>query len=264
VDSNQAKSMARSLDISYLQGQLNSIGWVKPIVMNQVSSTNDLSFENLHQVTPGNALVVVANEQTAGRGRLDRTWSTPAGSGIAMSISAHISDFEIELTAIPLLTGIAVHRALKQFSVPVELKWPNDIIFSEPSTRKLGGILLQLHSEKLIIGIGINVHMSLEELPVPTATSLLIEGFQINRMDLIAGIISELNSLRTANTDWLPEYKAVCATIGKKVLIQNSNGTELNGLAIDVGNDGSLLVKNLEKIYQITVGDVEHMQVLAD
>jgi len=256
--------MARNLDISYLESALNAIGWVKPIIMNQVTSTNDVLLEHFEQVSPSRGLVVIANEQTAGRGRLDRSWSTPAGSGIAISIGAHISDFDTEPNSIPLLTGIAVQRVLAKHQIPVHLKWPNDIIFSKPKTRKLGGILIQLIGERLILGIGLNVDLTSAELPIPTATSLRIEGYNVSRSELITEIVAELDILRTNNSNWLSEYKEVCATLGQKVQVFISNGKELNGLAIDVDETGALLVESLGKIYQITVGDIEHFEVVAD
>lgn len=273
MDTNQAKSSARILDISFLESEISKIGgpneyaefgWIEPLVHEQVSSTNDVVIENFAKVQPGKAIVVIANEQTKGRGRLDRTWSTPVGSGIAMSIGIHTDDIAIELSALPLFSGVAVIRALQEFKVPAELKWPNDIIFTQPEMRKLGGILVQLIQNKLIIGIGLNVDLTQEELPVLTATSLAIENYKVDRHELIIQVLEEFRKLKSENNQWLEEYKKFCATLGKNVLVSNNDGTQLSGEAISIEPTGALVIKNLENLYQITFGDIEHLRVTSD
>jgi BirA family biotin operon repressor/biotin-[acetyl-CoA-carboxylase] ligase len=231
-----------------------------------VTSTNDLVSQNLTDVTKDTGLVVIADEQTNGRGRLDRSWSTPAGSGIAMTVGVHTATYPYELSVVPLISGVAVIRALRSFDIPVELKWPNDIVFTKnadpkPSVRKLGGILVQLIQDKLIIGIGLNVDLTTDELPVPTATSLLIEGFVVSREKLIIQILEELTNLKIENEEWLVEYTAACSTLGRNIRVLNSNGTEIIGEAISISESGALMVKNLENIYYVTVGDIEHLAV---
>jgi BirA family biotin operon repressor/biotin-[acetyl-CoA-carboxylase] ligase len=282
VDSNQAKTSAQNHDISYLETNIGRINWLTPLIQDQVSTTNDLAKENFYQVIPGLGVVAIANEQTAGRGRLDRSWSTPAGSGIAMSIASHIDDWNLTPTVIPLVTGLAVHRALKSFAVQTELKWPNDIVVADSvliksadpvkptdsqatensDFRKLGGILVQLHGDKLIIGIGINVSIDKELLPTKQATSLSVEGFEINRDELIVKVLEEINFLRSENSQWLVEYSKICSTIGKQVRVIHNSKSKLDGKAISIDETGALLVENLEKIYQVTVGDIVHLQVL--
>lgn len=266
MDSNQTKSSIRNLDIAGLETQIRDFGWLKPIIHAQVTSTNDLVSQNLNDVTKDTGLVVIADEQTNGRGRLDRSWSTPAGSGIAMTVGVHTATYPYELSVVPLISGVAVIRALRSFDIPVELKWPNDIVFTKnadpiPSVRKLGGILVQLIQDKLIIGIGLNVDLTTDELPVPTATSLLIEGFVVSREKLIIQILEELTNLKIENEEWLVEYTAACSTLGRNIRVLNSNGTEIIGKAISISESGALMVKNLENIYHVTVGDIEHLTV---
>lgn len=298
VDSNQAKTSAQNHDISYLETNIGRINWLTPIIQDQVSTTNDLAKENFYQVIPGLGVVAIANEQTAGKGRLDRSWSTPPGSGIAMSIACHVDDWNLTPTVIPLVTGLAVHRALKSYAVSAELKWPNDIVVTDsvliqlPESaaelnseaencasennatennspenfefRKLGGILVQLHADKLIIGIGINVGLSQEQLPTKQSTSLSVEGYAINRDELIVKVLEEINILRSENSQWLAEYSEICSTIGKQVRVIHNSKSKLDGEAISVDETGALLVENLEKIYQVTVGDIVHLQVLSN
>ena len=129
MGSDQAKSGYPKLDISRLNSRLVESGWVKPLIFEQVTSTNDVAIANLQNLDFTSGIVVIADEQTAGRGRLDRTWVAPAGSGIAMSIAIKMQNTSGELSAVPLLCGLAVNRALSSFGVTSYLKWPNDIVF---------------------------------------------------------------------------------------------------------------------------------------
>lgn len=269
MNTNQDKASAKNLDFPYLETHLGANNWLTPILRNQVTSTNDVVTQNFDQIQPGSGIAVIADEQTQGRGRLDRNWSTPAGSGIAMSLGVSASDFDLELSVVPLICGIATYRALRKLKVPVELKWPNDIVFvnsdqSESPLKKVGGILVQLINDKLIIGIGLNISLSQDELPVPNATSLAIEGYEIEREYLIVQVIEELNILRNENSQWLAEYENACASLNKQVRVVNSDGSEIIGRAISIEKSGAINVESLENLYQITVGDIEHLQVLAD
>lgn len=264
MDSNQDKGRTRILDIARLESEVSQLGWLKPMGFTQVTSTNDVVIENFSKVSPGSGLLVVADEQTVGRGRLDRKWSTPAGSGIAMSLGLSASDFSTEISVVPLIVGLATRRALNKFRVPAELKWPNDIVISDSGTKKLGGILIQLVQDKLVIGIGLNVDLGIAELPVPQATSLLIEGFEIDRIELIVAILIELKLLIENGSEWQQEYSNVCSTIGKEIKVTNFDGSQISGVAIGVDSSGALEIKNLENLYQITVGDIEHLEVSKD
>ncbi|MEN9741441.1 MAG: biotin-protein ligase [Actinomycetota bacterium] len=264
MDSNQDKGITRILDIARLESEVSQLGWLKPMGFTQVTSTNEVVIENLAEVHAGSGLLVFADEQTMGRGRLDRKWSTPAGSGIAMSLGLPASDFLVEPSVIPLIVGLAARRALNKFEVPANLKWPNDIVIDNQGIKKLGGILVQMIQDKLVIGIGLNVDLTQGELPVPQATSLTIEGFTLDRIDLIVAILNELKTLQGFGTDWQQEYVQACSTIGKEIKVTNFSGTQIIGKAIGIDDTGALKVKNLENLYQITVGDIEHLEVSQD
>lgn len=272
MNTNQDKATAKNLDIAYLEGQISQAGWLSPIIHEQVTSTNEVVQSLFDSVEPASGVVVIANEQTHGRGRLERNWSTPAGSGIAMSLGISTSDFDVPINVMPLLTGLAVHRALAKLNILADLKWPNDIVFANSkiaksetaSLRKTGGILVQLFGNKLVIGIGINVSLTAEELPVETATSLLLEGFDVSREELMIQVLEELKNLRSENEYWLEEYQKACATLGQKVRVINSDSSELVGEAVSIDETGAINILSLGNLYQITVGDIEHLQVLAD
>ncbi len=285
MDSNQAKSGYPKLDISRLSSQISQVGWLEPLIFEQVSSTNDIAIANLEQINSAHGIVVVADEQTAGRGRLDRSWVAPAGSGIAMSLGIKMQSFAVELSAVPLICGLAVNRALKSFGITSYLKWPNDIVFlntdlfpkvdlseqgtvtksfnkkAETELRKAGGVLVQLVQDSLIIGIGLNVTLKSHDLPVPHATSLHLEGFEVDRIELICKVLEEINFLQVSDNSWLAEYSKNCVTLGKTVSVTNFSNQTVTGLAQEVHPTGALLLKNLENFYQITVGDIVHLAV---
>ena len=143
----------------------------------------------------GEGLVVVAEHQTAGRGRLDRTWETPARAALTFSVLLRPSATAVDWPWLPLLTGYAAGRALRSSGRRVSLKWPNDVLLAD---RKVAGILVERvdtpAGPAAVVGIGINVDQTRDELPLDAATSLALEGADIDRTDLLTAL---LRSLRT-------------------------------------------------------------------
>ena len=212
---------------------------------------------------PGQVVIVTADEQTQGRGRLQREWVSSMGAGIALSIGAPVSTFVMEPTLIPLAVGVAVIRALNETGITAALKWPNDIVFSgeDGAVRKTGGILLQLIANQVVIGIGINVDLTESELPTESATSLLLEGYKVKRELLIAAIISNLQNLVIEDSDaWRSEYESVCATISRSIRVTLADGSHIEGVAKQLSVAGGLLVDVAGTIDEVTVGDIEHIR----
>jgi BirA family biotin operon repressor/biotin-[acetyl-CoA-carboxylase] ligase len=133
--------------------------------------------------------VVVADHQQAGRGRLGRTWEAPLGASVA--VSAVLPAPPDHGGWVPLLTGLAVSRALSEVAgVQAGLKWPNDVLVAEDGWRKVCGVLCELHPVGVVVGIGINVDQRREELPVDTATSLRLCGVPgVRREQLIPAVL---------------------------------------------------------------------------
>ncbi|MEO5877831.1 MAG: biotin--[acetyl-CoA-carboxylase] ligase, partial [Streptosporangiaceae bacterium] len=186
--------------------------------------------------------VLVAESQTAGRGRLDRSWTAPARSGLMFSVllrpgaAVPVS----RLAWAPLLTGVAAAAAVRTVTakavelgdatgkgvVEPVLKWPNDLLVGD---RKLAGILAERTDEALIIGMGLNVSLRESELPVPAATSLALEdAATTDRETVLKAILRELElrftEWRAADGDadgagLRAAYRAVCATIGREVRV---------------------------------------------
>lgn len=156
----------RPLDVAELRGRLVTAGglWRDVTVVPQTGSTNaDLLAEARAGAAEG--LVLVAEEQTAGRGRLGRSWSAPPGAGLIFSVLLRPAGVPpTRLGWLPLLTGVAVASAVRdQTGLPASLKWPNDVLVGE---RKLAGILAEAHGDAVVVGVGLNITLTQAELPV--------------------------------------------------------------------------------------------------
>lgn len=202
-------------------------------------------------------LLVVTDEQTQGRGRLDRAWQAPAGSAVLMSVGLPPSGHH---SAVTLKAGVVVAEALIARGVPARLKWPNDIVIVQPAgLRKLGGILAELHRDHLVIGIGLNVDLAESELPTPEAISCRQVGSTPLREPLIDAIVQGLLSLPASVT--LARYRELSATLGAEVQVQRLAAEPLTGTAIDIDADGALLVRAVDgREHRVTVGDVQHVR----
>jgi BirA family transcriptional regulator, biotin operon repressor / biotin---[acetyl-CoA-carboxylase] ligase len=239
--------------------------WRDVTVVPQTGSTNaDL----LEQARAGAAegLVLVAEEQTQGRGRLGRAWSAPPRSSLTFSVLLRPAGVPpSQLGWLPLLTGVAVAAAARdQAGVPASLKWPNDVLVGE---RKLAGILAEAHGDAVVVGVGLNVALHQDELPVPGATSLLIEdATSTDRAALLAAILAGLSRRYQA---WRadPEagglradYLRRCATIGRDVRVELPGGAVLTGTAGDVDDAGRLVVRAPGNLVAVGAGDVVHVR----
>lgn len=211
-------------------------------------------------------VVVIAEQQTAGRGRLDRGWQSPARAGVLLSVLLRPTVDPSVWPMIPLLTGLAVVEAvLAVGQVEAGLKWPNDVLVDE---LKLGGILVERVEDAVVIGIGLNVSTRTEELPVDTATSLAIAGGGTDREILVKEILRALDRRYTAWHDTggasasvLPAYRDRCETIGLHVDVHLPGGEIVRGLANGIDDNGRLLVHaEGGDDHAFLVGDVTHVR----
>ncbi len=244
------------------------------IVLDEVGSTNT---ELVQRVVAGGVAdftVVVTANQTAGRGRLDREWSAPAGASLAVSVFvAPAPGSSSQLGWMPLLAGLAMARAVASVTpqAAVALKWPNDV---QIDGKKVAGLLCEVvpNSRGVVIGAGFNVRMTETELPVPTATSLVLEGAVDEGLDDLAlsAYLTELRGLLDdfADSGFNPEsglraaVTAACSTIGRSVRVQLPGGTDLFGTAVDIDGSGRLVVRELtgSALTPVAAGDVTHLR----
>lgn len=211
-------------------------------------------------------LVVIAEEQQAGRGRLGRSWQAPPRSSVLMSMLLRPQLPVQSLPLIPLLTGISVVESTRSVGeVASGLKWPNDVLVGG---RKLGGILVERLDDAVVVGIGINVTLRPDERPIETATSLAIEGGVTDREPLVKELLRSFSRRYRAFVDAngaakavMPAYRAVCETIGVDVRVELPGGRTVTGRAIDVDDGGQLVVEdNVGVTASWSAGDVTHVR----
>lgn len=225
-------------------------------IFEELPSTNTFALErakkHAHQTT-----VILADRQTAGRGRLNRSWFSPGESNIYGSLLFK-HDKPIQhlgyLGWIPLMAGVAIAQAIETHTgIRIHLKWPNDLLIVD---RKVGGVLSESFSNaekniSVIIGFGINVNLSESEFPQDlqnSATSLQIHCHQpVDRESLIIQIVAALErGWEDLNTNrhqtWQLAYRNRCVTIGQTVQVQFPDGNQLYGHAHSIGEGGQLRI----------------------
>jgi BirA family biotin operon repressor/biotin-[acetyl-CoA-carboxylase] ligase len=226
-----------------------------------VTSTNDLARALAAQGAPEGTLVL-AEEQTAGRGRLGRVWLAPAGTSLLFSLIFRPALRPGQAFRLAMLCSLAAARAIEAVTaLPIHLKWPNDLVLRG---KKLGGVLSEasLTGEWLdfvVVGLGLNVNLDVSTLPEIAATSLSAAlGRPVARLPLLQRILQEIEAgyrdvaqgeaLRAA-------WAARLSTLGQMVRV--TGGTEDEGLAEGVDADGALLLRRADgTLAHITVGDV--------
>lgn len=252
-----ATSERRPLDIARLEHEVRRSGtaWGTVRVVQDTASTQH---EARVLVDAGERLpfAVIAESQWAGRGRLDRTWSAPPASSILMSAAlpraAHAG-------ALPLHVGTVVATALQGAAPGIRLKWPNDLVVEQPGgLRKLGGIIAEVHSDAVIIGIGINITMAGDELPTAEAISLAQLSVQVSREPLIAAILDGLAGISADAS--LDRYREFCVTIGALVEVSRISDEPLQGLVVGIDESGALRLLAAGVEHSVTVGDVRHLR----
>ncbi|MFD3436176.1 biotin--[acetyl-CoA-carboxylase] ligase [Streptomyces sp. NPDC058685] len=220
--------------------------------------------------------VLVAEEQTAGRGRLDRSWTAPARSGLFLSVLLRPGpQVPVERYGwLPLLTGVAVATGLSRAAgVDMSLKWPNDLLVTVGGEeRKTGGILAERAGDGgVVIGMGINVTLREEELPVPSAGSLgLANAVSTDRDTLLRAVLRSLEQWygkwREAGGDAglsgvQEAYAAGCATLGRRVRAELPGDRSVTGEAIALDGAGRLVLATGDGTREtVGAGDIVHLR----
>ncbi|GGV84986.1 biotin--[acetyl-CoA-carboxylase] ligase [Streptomyces gelaticus] len=247
--------------------------WTSLDVVETIGSTNS---ELVRRAAAGldEGTVLVAEEQTAGRGRLDRTWTAPARSGLFFSVYLEPGDIPTERWGwLPLLTGVAAATGLARAAgVDTALKWPNDLLVTvEGVERKAGGILAELAGDGVVVGMGLNVSLRADELPAPTAGSLALAGaVSTDRETLLRGVLRSLDhwygQWRAAEGDaaasGLQEaYAAGCATLGRTVRAQLPGNRTVVAEAVAIDGDGRLILSTDDGLQEpVSAGDIVHLR----
>lgn len=219
---------------------------------NTLDSTNKKAKEIAQDEEEGT--VIIAEEQTQGKGRMGRSWISPKGKGIWMTMILKPNLEPMKVPKMTLIAAAAVHKALNKLGIKSQIKWPNDILVDG---KKVCGILTEMSGELnmvnyVIMGIGINVNLDEKDIPdelKDIAGSLkLTTGKKINRKELAANILNEFEKLYLSfkEEDNIEEVLKICKEnsilLGEEVRIIRGNNIRI-GKAIDINDNGELVVK---------------------
>ncbi|QYH20159.1 biotin--[acetyl-CoA-carboxylase] ligase [Corynebacterium aquatimens] len=215
-----------------------------------VESTGSTNADMLADGEPGT--VLIADEQTDGKGRLGRHWVSPKGAQLAMSMVLDASKHPGDFGLLSIAPGVAVTDIVPE----ARLKWPNDV---QIRGKKIAGILSGLAMPKVVVGIGINVVMREEDLPTDTSTALNLEGIDVDfddfTIDILTAMGRRLQQWQTGDPQLLADYRAVCSTIGQPVRIELHDGV-VTGAVDDVNDAGEVIIDGTA----YAVGDVFHLR----
>ena len=249
-------------------------------VVDRIDSTNAELARRERLAPQPHFASLVTLEQTAGRGRLGRTWTAAPGSSVAISVVIRPEAVpQAKWGLLTLLGGLAAREAIATQlpGADVSLKWPNDVLIGG---RKVAGVLAQLVPESgaVILGVGMNTAMTTEQLPVPTATSIAIASGATHGRDAcrladdvvteflaaLAGLVARFEAAR-GDIDLAglrDQLEAVCGTLGESVRVELPGGEDVRGQAIGIGADGSLLIATPDggTPAEVFAGDVTHLR----
>lgn len=249
--------------------------WRRVDVVQRTGSTNTDLVARAAREDLAEGTVLVAEEQTAARGRLDRQWSAPPRSGLFFSVLLRPAEVPVRRWGwLPLLTGVAVATGLSRVAgVDTALKWLNDLLVTVgDEERKAGGILAERAGDDgIVVGVGVNVSLRADELPVPRAGSLALAGaVNTDRDPLLRGVLRSLEDWygrwREAGGDpsvsGLQEtYAAGSATLGRMVRAELPGDRSLVGEAVAVDGDGRLVLATGAGVQEpVGAGDIVHLR----
>jgi BirA family biotin operon repressor/biotin-[acetyl-CoA-carboxylase] ligase len=249
--------------------------WREVSVAMRTGSTNADLAARVRDGAP-EGLVLAAEEQTAGRGRMGRSWLSPPRAALTFSVLFRpVGVPPARRGWLPLLAGVATATAVRQVSgLDAQLKWPNDVLLGPG---KLAGVLAEQSGDAVVIGIGINVSTDRDELPATgaaswPATSLLLEGSaSLDRERLLGRILGEAErwylAWRGTDPPGDPQasglraaYLSLCATVGRDVRVELPAGTACHGTATGIDADGRLVVATPDGQIAVGAGDVRHVR----
>jgi BirA family transcriptional regulator, biotin operon repressor / biotin---[acetyl-CoA-carboxylase] ligase len=257
------------LDAAALRAELigTGLGWRQLDVVAQTGSTNADLLARAASGTDIDGAVLIAEHQTAGRGRRGRGWSAAPRAQITMSVGVGVADIPADGWGwLSLATGVAVVDAVAAVTgVEAGLKWPNDVL---AGGGKLAGILAEVAKPVVVIGLGLNVTQSPEEVDGPGATSLFDLGVAApDRDQLVRRLLRELGAriiawraARGADLQLAADYRARSLTIGSRVRAELPGGKEVVGTASGVDDQGRLCLETGDQTVVVSAGDVVHLR----
>ncbi|KZS67332.1 MAG: biotin--[acetyl-CoA-carboxylase] ligase [Mycobacterium pseudokansasii] len=259
------------LDAAALRAEAIGSGWRQLDVVERTGSTNTDLLERAASGVDIDRAVLIAEHQTAGRGRHGRGWTAAPRAQITMSVGVRIDRVATAAWGwLSLATGLAVIDAVTPLIAAggseARLKWPNDVLAgSAAAMGKLAGILAEVAQPFAVIGVGLNVTQDPEEVDGPGATSLFDLGVpEPDRNQLIPGLLrglaARIAQWRDADAQLAADYRARSLTIGSRVRVQLPGGKDVVGIARDIDDQGRLCVDTGGEPVLVSAGDVAHLR----
>jgi BirA family biotin operon repressor/biotin-[acetyl-CoA-carboxylase] ligase len=244
-------------------------GWVRRIEWyDEIDSTNSAARRalfNLAPVTLELPALFIADQQTAGRGRLQRSWWSPLGClmlTLALPSSA-LPEQPNEWSQLALISGLAVANTVGKFVEPrtVQLKWPNDVYVSE---KKIAGVLIESDAKVWLIGIGLNVQVDWSMAPTEVAARATCITSVSSRAALSAVVLVELigelqqllNKWRAGDTRWRSQWQQHCLLTGRVIRVRTSDNQEVTGYCEGLDSTGRLIVRDVQGVQFLATGEV--------
>ena len=265
-----------ALDPAALRAALvgTGLGWRQLDVVAQTGSTNADLLARAASGVDIDGAVLIAEHQTAGRGRQGRRWAASPRAQITMSVGVRVADIPASAWGwLSLVTGVAVVDTVAPLvegtGAEVGLKWPNDVLAGPPGSHaKLAGILAEVTRPVVVIGLGLNVTQAPGEVDEPGATSLLDLGVPApDRDQLVCTLLRELGGRIVAwraarGADWqlAADYRARSLTIGSRVRAQLPGGKEISGTATGIDDQARLCLEIEGETVVVSAGDVVHLR----
>lgn len=252
------------LDLTALRADPHPL-WRRIDVVEDTGSTNADLIARSADGQDIDGSVLLAEHQTAGRGRGGRVWTAVPRGLVIVSVAVSAAGVDEQLWGLlPLLTGVAVADTLAAIGVRGGVKWPNDVLVGGA---KISGILAEVASPKpvVVLGIGLNVEVLPEEIGQPQATSVRAHGGTADRTEIARILLGELGN---RIQDWrsgdasalLGDYRERSATIGRPVRALLPGGKEIVGTAIDVDEQGRLRIDTGDTVEVIAAADIVHLR----
>ncbi len=244
-----------ALDQKKIASYLSDSYW-RVKVFDEVTSTQSL----LRDAQPSHGDLYIAEYQSQGRGRLNRTFEATAGTSLLFSFYVKLERDRSDWGWVPLLVGSALAEEInfQTNSKNYSTKWPNDVI--APSG-KIAGILSEAYGSGILVGVGINVLTTKSELPVATASSIALESkVELDRNEFLSALLMRISDLLATweeGANIASRYLDSNSTVGNKVLVQRPNAEDLEAIATGINSDGGLILDTGEVI---TVGDINHLR----
>lgn len=261
ADSNFEWLLPDSLRLTELARARGSAAEVR--VLREVDSTQDL-LARIPAAELRSGLAVVADHQSAGHGRLHRSWESAPGSGATFSVLLRVSSDTARV--LPMAAGLASLAALRRWLPAAGLKWPNDLVVYEGGRWwKLGGMVISLRQEGpdlwAAVGIGINLDFTGVERPTEIAGAISdFSSVPVDRDEVVAICLAELERLLLRPAEVLAAYRAACVTLGESVRVEFPAEPPLLARAVDLAADGSLVVEVAGLRRVVSAADVVHLR----